>query len=770
MADPISGLNLRVSHMASNRSATTIPEGRFGLFTLAALGPMQSWPLAWRLVAAAVIVFLALAIRVLFLGALGQRLIFMTFYPAVALSALVGGLAGGALSLILSVTIAHLVATPHAEAGWEGAFAFVVGGSVLIGLGALLRFAIEEMGRAQRESERQAQFRQFIEQAPTAMAMLDGKMRYLAASARWREGCRLQDDIIGKSHCELIPEIAERSKDILRRALAGEVLEADEEPFVRPDGSTRWLRWEARPWRDHRNVICGLILFFEDISERIEARNALRDLADNLPDSLVFSYASEPGGKSRFLYISAGVEKLHGVTAEQVLADATLLRRQVLPEFLPKLAEASKVSKSKTISFAMDLPIRRADGEVRWLRSWVRPVQKADGQIVWQGVENDITEQKKAEQSLRESEQRFRATIDAALEGIITIDERGRIRSVNPAALETFGYESDELLGHSVAMLFPESRRAALADYIAAHLRAGEAKTIGERRRVEGVRRNGEVFPNELTITEAHVGDQRLFIAFMRDLSAIEAEKRRVDEVRDELARVGRLNDMGEVVAGMAHELGQPIAAMRNFMAAGRRMLPPESPAAEALGKAQDQGRRASDILSRLRGFIEKRHAERTLQDLGRLIEDAITLSLPGREGRAAQIVRRLADGDIFVTVDGVQIEQVLINLLRNAQDATADSQEPEIVISTAIEAPDLVRVSVADNGLGVDPKVAKDLFEAFVTTKISGMGVGLSICKSIIESHGGMIGFTANEPRGAVFFFTLPFSAHLGRDALAPK
>ena len=748
---------MRMSHTASNRPAATFRESPFGPRALTAMSPMQSWPLAWRLAAATVIVLLALAVRLIFLGALGERLIFMTFYPAVALSALVGGLPGGVLALILSVAIPRVVATPHSEAGWEGALAFVVGGSILIGLSLLLRLAIAEVGRAQWERRRQAQFRQFIEQAPAAMAMLDSEMRYLAASARWRESCRLEDEIIGKSHYDLFPEVTERSKEILRRALAGEVLEAEEDPFARPDGSTRWLRWEVRPWHDLGNVVSGLIIYFEDISERIEARNALRDLADSLPDSLVFSYASDPDGKSRFLYISAGVEKLHGVTAEQVLADVDVLRRQVLPEFLPKLAEASKASRGQTMNFAMDVPIRRADGEMRWLRTSVRPVPKADGQIIWQGVENDITEQKKAEHLLRESEQRFRATVDAALEGIITIDELGLIRSANPAALEMFGYESDELLGRSVAMLVPESQRNAVDDQIAARLLAGETKTIGARRRVEGLRRNGEVFPKELTITEAHVDDQRLFIAFMRDLSAIEAEKRRVDELRGELARVGRLNDMGEVVAGMAHELGQPIAAMRNFMAAGRRMLPPESPAADALGKALDQGRRASDILSRLRGFIEKRHAERTPQDLRQLIEDAITLSLPGGEGRVRRLVRRWADGEIFVTVDGVQIEQVLVNLLRNAQDATADSREPEIIISTEIETPDFVRVSVADDEVGVNSKVAKDLFGAFVTTKISGMGVGLSICKSIIESHGGTIGYRPREPQGAEFYFTLP-------------
>lgn len=218
---------------------------------------------------------------------------------------------------------------------------------------------------------------------------------------------------------------------------------------------------------------------------------------------------------------------------------------------------------------------------------------------------------------------------------------------------------------------------------------------------------------------------------------------------------------MGEVVAALAHEIGQPLAAIRNYGAVGRRLLGPEhsSTIRDIVGKIEMQAKRGSEILSRLREFIRKRESERTPESLRKLIGDAMSMAALSFGARPPSVALDLLDGNIAVDVDGVLIQQVLVNFLHNAAEAAACEPKPEIVIATAIEKPGFVRVSVSDNGPGVSSEVGDQLFTPFVSTKKYGLGVGLSLCKSIIESHRGETGFEANSPHGAVFYFTLPVS-----------
>jgi two-component system sensor kinase FixL len=319
----------------------------------------------------------------------------------------------------------------------------------------------------------------------------------------------------------------------------------------------------------------------------------------------------------------------------------------------------------------------------------------------------------------------------------------------------------------------PEPDRSRHDSYIAKYLRTGEKKIIGRRRKLYGRRKNGELFLKELAVTEApYDGDGLLFVGLMRDLSAEENERRRADQLRDELAHASRLNDMGEVVASLAHELSQPLMAIANFLTAARRKTPADDPGcgavALAIDKAEAQAGRASDILTRLRGFIEKRAPERAPADLRHLITDAVDLAFPASAGRAPRIGLHLPDAPMRVNVDRVQIQQVVINLLRNAAEAFDKESKPQIVVEACVDRPGLARISVADNGPGVDVAHAPQLFNPFVTTKTRGMGIGLSLCRSIIESHGGKIGFRANLPRGAVFYFTLPMMSSRPRREVA--
>jgi two-component system sensor kinase FixL len=409
----------------------------------------------------------------------------------------------------------------------------------------------------------------------------------------------------------------------------------------------------------------------------------------------------------------------------------------------------------------------RANGREEWVSWEVKPWRLSGGQIGGVViVSEDITERVRMQQALQDKERRLTAIFDSATEAIVTSDRHGVIVSVNPAARDLFGYALGELLGKKINKLMPERHAARHDSYIDAYLRGDANQIIGRRRMVEGRRQDGEIFPLELTVSEAGSDDERLFVGIMRDLRPIEAERRRVSLLREELAHHSRVNDMGEMVAGLAHEVGQPIAAILNFAAAYRRALVTTGklPETDLVAKIEEQARRAAEIIKRLRGFIEKRRPERRAVAVESLVDDALNLvHLRSRP----RIVRTPPDPEVSgvrVFVDSIQIEQVLINLLRNADDALIDSGAPEITIEISPSDSGRVMVSVADNGVGVDREATAELFDPFFTTKHRGMGVGLSISKSIVESHGGAIFYRPNAPAGSIFEFELPLYAPKAR------
>jgi two-component system sensor kinase FixL len=434
----------------------------------------------------------------------------------------------------------------------------------------------------------------------------------------------------------------------------------------------------------------------------------------------------------------------------------------VLPETLDEWKKVHRrVLAGENVRSDLDLFVR-PDGRRQWLRWEARPWRDLLGEI---GgiviVAEDVSERRRFQLELEEQQRRLTAVFETAMEAIVTADRHGVIQSVNPAALEIFGYAGDKLVGRNLAILMPEKVGSQHDRYIAGYLRTGVKKIIGQRRVVEGRRKDGSLFPLEISVREAALADGPLFVGVMRDLSPIEAERRRVSALRDELARVSRVNDMGEMAAGLAHEVGQPVAAILNFSAAYRRAMTTTGKPSEGelIGKIEAQARRAAEILKRLRGFIEKRPPERQAMTIDGLIDDALQLVVLRSRPRLLRgpVPPELAGSRIFV--DPIQIEQVLISLLRNADDAVIETDTPEIMIETCLASTRRLRVSVADNGAGVAPEAADELFSPFFTTKILGMGVGLSISKSIVESHGGVIGYRPNAPRGSIFEFELPIT-----------
>jgi len=361
-----------------------------------------------------------------------------------------------------------------------------------------------------------------------------------------------------------------------------------------------------------------------------------------------------------------------------------------------------------------------------------------------------------------ESELRLRSILDTVPDGIVVIDERGTIQSFSPAAERLFGYASREIVGHNVSMLMPTPYKEAHDSYLDRYRCTGERHIIGIGRVVVGLRKNGETFPMELQVGQFEVGGSRFFTGFIRDLSERQAVERRIQDLQSELLHASRLSVMGQMASTMAHELNQPLTAVMNYLEAARHLLEsgPQSVqrVGELMGQAVAQAERAGEILSQLRQFVSKGETEHRTESLNKLVEEALALALVGVRQSDVRVTLHLDRTPMPVVVDRVQIQQVVLNLVRNAVEAMEAVERRELSITTrALVAENAAEVRVVDSGPGISPEIADRLFQPFVTTKPAGMGLGLSICREIVEAHHGHLGVAPVPSGGTAFRLTLP-------------
>jgi two-component system sensor kinase FixL len=455
-----------------------------------------------------------------------------------------------------------------------------------------------------------------------------------------------------------------------------------------------------------------------------------------------------------------GAEDIFGYAAAEILGKSIEIllpenRRGETKRILELIRQGERVEHFETQR-------KCKDGTVIDVSVTVSPVWDAAGQLVGASkVARDISGAKLAEKALAEREAHLRSVLDTVPDAMIVIDVKGIMQSFSTTAERLFGYGAAEAVGQNVKILMPTPYRESHDGYLDHYMTTGERRIIGIGRIVVGQRKDGSTFPMELSVGEMQVGDRRFFTGFARDLTERQQAQQRLQELQSELIHMSRFTALGEMASTLAHELNQPLTAAASYLNGARRLLDQDQRDSlpmvrDAVDRAAQQALRAGQIIRRLREFVARGEAEPKIENLAKLIEDASALALVGAKEAGARVAFHFDSSVQFVLADKVQIQQVLLNLIRNAIEAMQESTQRNLTISTHRLDAETVVIMVTDTGPGIAAEIRDQLFQPFVTTKRHGMGVGLSISRTIMESHGGRLWVEPNPQGGTIFKLTL--------------
>jgi PAS domain S-box-containing protein len=533
----------------------------------------------------------------------------------------------------------------------------------------------------------------------------------------------------------------------------------------RGDGVYRWFQVRALAVRDTDSNICGWYVLLTDIEDRKRAEDALRASENNfrqIVDSIpgLISTLSADG---QIDLVSQQALEYFGMTREQLTEWAT--NGAIHPDDVPHVTSIAENAFTTGASYDMEHRCRRADGVYRWFHNRALPVHDADGDTTgWYVLLTDIDDRKRAENELKRSEARYRVVVETASDAVVSIDESGTIILANPATKRIFGFDTEELVGKPLTVLMPGAMRNLHQAGLNRYLATGKRHLNWQGTEVTALRANGEEFPAEVSFGEMTVDQQRIFTGFIRDISEKKRAEEELHDTQAELARMMRVMTIGQLTASIAHEVSQPLSGIITNTNTCVRMLNSDPPdvggALETAQRTLRDGKRATDVIARLRTLLSKRQINIEPVDVNEAAREVLALLSGELQKRDLLLLQQFSDNLPRVMGDRVQLQQVILNLLRNASDAmkTISDRQRRLLIRTEADN-NSVRVSVQDSGVGFDPRIADRLFESFFTTKQEGMGIGLSVSRSIVEAHRGKLWATRNEGPGATFAFSIPYA-----------
>jgi two-component system sensor kinase FixL len=467
---------------------------------------------------------------------------------------------------------------------------------------------------------------------------------------------------------------------------------------------------------------------------------------------LASSYVCDAEG--RVLEWSDGMERLTGFSAATAVGQSadTLLRTQGSPPWTSVAAPDGWLG--EVVYRASD------DRPLRLLSHRQALPVPPEGAPRFVAFHLNLSRERRAEAPM------LAAIVNGSDDAIIGKTLDGVVTSWNRGAEQIFGYTADEMIGQTLERLFPPELYAEEPD-ILARLSRGERIDHYETRRRH---KNGSEIAVSITVSPVRDESGRIVGAskIARDVTEQKLVKAHLEQLQNELFHASRVNDMGQVAASLAHELNQPLSAISNYISGVQSLIGRGDYERAMFGceRAAAQVTRAGEVIRRLRNFIEKAETQKRPAGLSQIIEESCALALLGVGADGVRVETEVADDAAVALVDTVQIQQVLVNLLRNAAEAMSASPVKRLSISTRLVGAGVLEVSISDTGPGLSEAIRARLFEPFATTKDEGMGVGLSICRSIVEMHGGRIWAESDANSGATFRFTIPSADARPKDA----
>jgi len=505
-------------------------------------------------------------------------------------------------------------------------------------------------------------------------------------------------------------------------------------------------------------------LYEREQARRLESSAShLTELLQNLP-GMAFRFHIREDWPAEF--VSEGCLDLCGYSKPEFERRTVLWGDKIHPDDRGPLWRSVQEAIKQNREFESEYRIMTRGGTEKWVWSRGRKIEAEQGESpCLEGLVTDITNRKNAEAALVDAEAYAKAVVETAAEAVITIDADGRIETFNRAAQQMFGYTFGEIVGQHVRILLPEPREGEMDATTATSTQDAPALQPSRGHDVTGRRKDGSSLPIRLSVSEVHNQSGRKLVGLIRDLSEQRAAEQEAGEHRERLAHVDRLNMLGEMATGIAHEINQPLSAISMYAQSGIRFLESGVPKPErlrdALEKLGQQAHRAGAIIERMQQLGKQHESQRESVDGNMLMKQVHYLAETEARIRDMEIKLDLCPKRRRIVGDPVQIQQVALNLLRNGMEAMESSGRNhgnQIVLRTEC-GDDGFKVIVIDSGIGVSRDVAERLFQPFSTTKKTGMGLGLSICQSIISAHGGRLGYVNNDCGGATFYFVLPYA-----------